>query len=227
MLRRLYQRVKAKIKGSIPKDHQKIFSEIYANGTWGKNEGLKFYSGTGSDEKFAVPYADTIGKFIKENNIQSVVDLGCGDFRIGKKITDLNDVTYTGIDVVADLISFNSKEFGNERIKFRRLNIVKDKLPESELCLIRQVLQHLSNADIEKVLKKCRQFKYVIITEHQPIGDNIIPNMDQQIHAGIRLGMNSGVYLDKPPFNKKIEDLLVVFPEVEENSKITTSRVFV
>ena len=88
------------------------------------------------------------------------------------------------------------------------------------------MLQHLSNADIEKVLKKCRKYAHVIITEHQPVGDNIIPNVDQKIHAGIRLGANSGVYLDKPPFNKKLQELLTVFPEAEKNSKITTFRVF-
>jgi SAM-dependent methyltransferase len=226
MIKRLYRRVKNKLLRSLPKDHKKFFSEIYAKGTWGENSQQKFYSGTGSDEPYSVPYSNVITKFIKDNNIQSVVDLGCGDFRIGRKITGLNAIQYTGVDVVADLIDFNNKQFGSDGIKFQLLNIVRDKLPDGQLCLIRQVLQHLSNADIQKVIKKLGKFDYVIITEHQPVGDNIIPNIDQLINAGIRLGVNSGVYLDKSPFNKRVEELLTVYPKAEKNSKIVTFRVF-
>src|SRR5262245_52404872 len=60
------------------------FSEIYAQNLWGGEAG-EFYSGTGSEAFYAPPYAEMVKKLIAENDIKTVVDLGCGDFRIASK----------------------------------------------------------------------------------------------------------------------------------------------
>ncbi len=151
--------------------------------------------------------------------------MGCGDFRVGRRIVDKSHCKYIGVDVVEELIIHNNKSFGNNRIQFKQLNIVRGTLPDGELCLIRQVLQHLSNSDIKKVLKKCAKFNYVIITEHQPVAADIVPNIDKASNAHIRLNQRSGVYLDKAPFNKKISELLTVFPKAEKESKIVTFQI--
>ena len=226
-MRTYLKRILRKLRKWQNVNHQSVFSNIYSKKVWGNDGDSVFYSGTGSDEPYAKPYADVVTGFIKENNITSVVDLGCGDFRIGRLITQANNVKYTGVDVVPDLIKHNALHFSNERTNFLRLNIVKDTLPPGEMCLIRQVLQHLSNTDIQKILKKCKQYRYVIITEHHPIGENIVANHDKPPDESIRLSWNSGVFLDQPPFNKKVEELLTVFPKIEKNSKIVTFRVFV
>lgn len=89
-----------------------------------------------------------------------MVDLCCGDFRVAKKIIEKSNIEYTGLDIVEDLISYNYINYSNERVKFKCVNIVKDNLHPAEFCTIRQVLQHLSNNDIKKVLTKCKQYKY-------------------------------------------------------------------
>src|SRR5579871_6000755 len=205
--------------------HAEVFSAIYKENVWGKTEGQMFYSGTGSDEEYAVKYAQIISEFIKQNNITSVVDLGCGDFRVGKKIIQLSPLKYTGIDVVQDVVDYNNANFKSEDVNFLCKNIVSDKIPKAELCLIRQVLQHLSNNDIKKILRKCRTFKYLIVTEHHPVS-NPVPNIDKEPNQNIRLGYNSGVFLDETPFNHKVETLLTVYPQAEANSKIVTFRVY-
>ncbi len=141
------------------------FREVYENNIWGGAKG-EFYSGEGSTEKYSVKYAEAIKKFVAENDIKTVIDLGCGDFRVGSKFVS-NDFRYIGCDVVPSLIEHLNENYANQKIDFRCVNIVVDELPNGDLCLIRQVLQHLSNAEIEIVLSKARaKYKFLIVTEH-------------------------------------------------------------
>lgn len=114
----------------------------------------------------------------------------------------VSNVKYTGIDIVKPLIDKNNDLFGDEQINFECLNIIDDDLPDAELCLIRQVLQHLSNEQILKILQKIKKYKYVIITEHYPAESvTVRHNIDKPHGEDTRIIDNSAVYLDKPPFN--------------------------
>jgi SAM-dependent methyltransferase len=146
-----------------------------------------------------------------------VVDLGCGDFRVGLQFVS-NELNYVGVDVVPKLVEHLNETKANEQISFQCLNIAEDELPKGEVCLIREVLQHLSNDEIGKVLRNCKHFKYLIITEYQPPPRrNIVPNLDIPHGSQIRLHFNSGVYLDKPPFNLKISEILAEVEAAEGN----------
>lgn len=210
----------------IKPNHNQIFTDIYKGRKWGTDNKSQFYSGSGSDDEHSMQYVKVISDFIKYNNIKTVVDLGCGDFRIGKRITQLNQINYTGVDVVEELTDYNNKNFKQDNIQFLYRNIVRDKIPDGELCLIRQVLQHLSNEDIKTILNKCKKYKYFVVTEHLPVNADNEPNIDKQPDASIRYYSGSGVYLDKPPYNKKTKELLSVYPEDHPNSKIVTCQVF-
>jgi SAM-dependent methyltransferase len=208
--------------------HKKVFERIYKEKIWGHTKSDNpFYSGSGSDDEYANIYSKIISKFIDDNQVKSMVDLGCGDFRVGKKIIEKVNVEYIGLDIVPDLVHYNNMNFSSDKVKFKCINIVKDDLMKAELCTIRQVLQHLSNNDIKKVLKKCKQYKYLIITEHLPGIESPYPNLDKRSDENIRLMFNSGVYLDEQPFNYYVEELLTVYPEVEKGSKIVTFLVWV
>ena len=82
-----------------------------------------------------------------------VVDLGCGDFNIGQHFLTLSE-RYIGCDVVPSLIEFNKKKYISKNLSFVHLDAAKDELPEGEIVIIRQVLQHLSNSQIQEVLNK-------------------------------------------------------------------------
>ncbi len=229
LIKKIFNKIKRELKKNKflkSTNHQKVFTRIYNQKIWGvPKSDNPFYSGSGSDEEYAETYSSAISKFIIDNNITSMVDLGCGDFRVGNKIVTKKAIAYTGVDIVLNLIEYNAANFSKEKINFKCLNIVKDKLPLAELCTIRQVLQHLSNKDIQKVLKKCNKYKYVIVTEHLPNVESICPNKDKNSDETIRLMYNSGVYLNKPPFNFKLKELLTVYPEIEKNSKIVTFQI--
>jgi SAM-dependent methyltransferase len=200
------------------------FGEIYEKNVWGGTKG-EFYSGEGSTEKYSEKYAAAIRKFIAENDVKSVVDLGCGDFRVASKFISDN-FHYTGCDVVPSLVDHLNNKFASENIEFRCVNIVEEELPDGDLCLIRQVLQHLSNAEIERILYNARKYKYLIITEHYPHPKvAVVPNLDVPHGPDMRLHFDSAVYLDKPPFNlRNIKLLLDV--EAEEGTRIKTFIIY-
>lgn len=197
---------------NVQKSTRDVFTEIYANNLWGGNTG-EFYSGTGSDVQMAEPYIRLVQSFIKEQNVRSVVDLGCGDFRIGRHIAEAAE-SYVGVDIVPALVDRNRAEFGSDKVSFLCLDMINDDLPSADLCLIRQVLQHLSNQQIAAILAKIRQYPYTMITEHYPsVGLAGKPNIDKPHGPDTRLYNNSAVYLDLPPFNVQGVRLLL---EVED-----------
>src|SRR5436190_8641089 len=104
MIKKIYRKLRSISKQVFEKSHKEVFAEIYKNKTWGNVENTAFYSGTGSDDDYSLPYAEIIINFINEHKVTSVVDLGCGDFRVGSKINRDTDILYTGVDVVPELV---------------------------------------------------------------------------------------------------------------------------
>ena len=166
-----------------------------------------FYSGDGSHkEAIITPYIKKVSEFLDsfEKPI-TVCDLGCGDFNIGKQLVAKTS-RYIAVDIVPKLIDYNKTQFSQANVKFECLDIAKDRLPTADCVLIRQVLQHLSNAEVHEVVKKIKQYKYVILTEHIPNGD-FVPNIDIISGQGIRIKKKSGLDLMKPPFDLKAAKL--------------------
>ncbi|QED38983.1 class I SAM-dependent methyltransferase [Antarcticibacterium arcticum] len=179
--------------------------QIYEKNLWG-GENSKFYSGFGSHHPETVdPYIAEVFAFLKDLESPPVVcDLGCGDFNIGKELVKYSK-KYIAADIVPDLIAHNKKTFKAENLEFRALDIAKDELPQGDIAILRQVLQHLSNAEIKQVVAKLYDFQYVILTEHLP-EDDFVPNEDIISGQGIRLKKQSGVNLLAPPFGFKVVD---------------------
>jgi hypothetical protein len=80
--------------------------------------------------------------------------------------------------------------------------------PDAELCLIRQVLQHCSNADVAKVLKKLRKYPYVLTTDAQCLGDKSTKNYDIETFHESRTIYGSGLRLELPPFSIAVKTIL-------------------
>jgi len=187
---------------------KEVFTRIYKRNIWG-GKPRQFNSGNGSTEYHAFLYANAVKTFIKERIITNVVDLGCGDFRVGNKL-QMDRLKYIGVDIVDDLIKRNHEKYGTADIEFQCLDIISDELPNAELCLIRQVLQHLSNSQIISILHKIKKYRYVLITEHYPApGALFSPNKDKPHGPDTRIYDNSAVCLDLPPFNMKISKMLL------------------
>jgi SAM-dependent methyltransferase len=180
-----------------------IFNDIYLRNRWGGEHG-SFNSGTGSSDDHAHLYAGLVRRFVRDHAVQRVVDLGCGDFRIAAQFIDAG-IRYVGIDVVESLVRRNRQLYASERVSFECRNIIEDELPGADLCLIRQVLQHLSNQQISRVLGKLDQYRYVLVTEHYPAPRATADrNLDKPCGEDVRIYDGSAVYLDAPPFNRSV-----------------------
>ncbi len=185
----------------------------------------KFYSGIGShDTVYIEPYINMIKEFIKQNNIKSVVSLGCGDFYVDRHIINEN-IHYEGIDIVDRMIAFHNKKYGSTNVHFLCMDIVKDHLPDGDLCLIRQVLQHLDNQEIKIILDKVKKYKYVIITEHVTVKEKAKSiNIDKVHGHHIRTYNDSGVYLDEPPYSMESKEILQI-PYGDNKTELCSSLI--
>lgn len=184
---------------------KEAMAQVYEMKLWGNNES-GFYSGEGSHQPEIVqPNIDVLGSFLTSfKSPVTVCDLGCGDFNIGKQLVKYTK-RYIAVDIVSDLIEYNKQKFKVENLEFQCLDIAIDDLPSGDCAILRQVLQHLSNTEVQSILKKLTNFKYVIVTEHVPNGE-FTPNKDIISGQGIRLKKHSGINVLAPPFNFKVKE---------------------
>ncbi len=200
-------RLRRTMHRSAGRTHEQIFSEIYKRRAWGGASGT-YCSGSGSHEQLNDLYIDLVRSLIESEKVRRVVDLGCGDFRVGRRIVGHEGADYIGCDVVPSLIERVSKAFGGRGAEFRTIDIVSDPLPRGDLCIIRQVFQHLSNDSISAVLQKTRNYRIVLITDEQVRGDDAASNVDILPFQGTRRIFGQGLRLERPPFCEKIDVLL-------------------
>ena len=184
---------------------QDAMAQIYEKNLWG-GEQAEFYSGLGSHHPEVVnSYLGVVTHFLQSFATPPVVcDLGCGDFNVGKELVAFSK-TYKAIDIVPDLIARNKKTFQHDKLEFYTLDIATDELPPGDCAILRQVLQHLSNDEIKKIVEKLYNYTYILLTEHLPEGD-FEPNAAIISGQGIRLKKQSGVNLLAAPFNFKVKE---------------------
>ncbi len=218
-------------RNDVSRSTQEVFTEIYAKNVWGGEPG-SFYSGGGSDYSALVdPYVDAIEKSLEKNGLKGkrFLDLGCGDFAVGRRIAPFAS-SYLGADIVEPLIRHHQETFATPAINFVHLNLVTDPLPDADVCFIRQVLQHLSNDQIAAILKKLSKYRAVYITEHYPDEKEFLGyNFDKVQGAATRGDFGSGVYLDQPPFSiprSQLTQVLAVPHGVSKNPGVLRSFLY-
>ena len=203
------------------KSDAEIFKEIYRKNIWGGRLTRGAYSGSGSRNRRVVdPYVSALRGFLLKVGRPSVVDLGCGDFHVGKQFLDYSK-SYVACDIVDFVIEENRRRYPG--VDFIVVDATKDKLPSGEVILIRQVFQHLSNEQISKILPKLAEFKYAVVTEHIPAFREFLPNLDKRTGPDHRVSMGSGIELTSPPFNLKATSLSVLCEVVEFGGIIRTT----
>jgi len=213
-----------KTKKKTPWPTKAAMTQIYKEHLWGGKDH-KFYSGEGShNPSITTPYIRVVLDFLKSFETPlTVCDLGCGDFNIGRQLLPFCK-EYNGVDIVEDLIDHNKQNFTDKKATFHCLDIANDRLPDADCVIVRQVLQHLSNKEVHKVLDNLRKYKYVVLTEHLPNGE-FIPNKDIISGQGIRIKIKSGLKITALPFKFKFKsqtELLNISLGKDEGEIVTT-----
>jgi hypothetical protein len=186
-----------------------IFESVYKNKEWG--DDAPFFSGPGSYDPYLVsPYIEIIKSFIKDLPYKpNITDVGCGDFNIGKQLISYAN-SYLAVDVVDSLIEYNKTKYKDLDVNFKTLDITKDYIFPTDIIILRDVLQHLSNKHVKKALQNIYlKSKYLIITDPIPCY-KFTPNLDIDSSSVTRTLINkSGLDILSPPFNFPIEEELI------------------
>lgn len=150
---------------------EKIFTEIYENSVWGDNYNPRYNGSSGGGSEISYnknTYVPFLKKFITDNNIKTVVDLGCGDFVCGHLIYNSLDIIYTGYDAYQKIIDYNSNQYSTPKYNFIHLDFCnnKEKIINGDLCILKDVLQHWSIENIYNFLDyliENKKFKFILI----------------------------------------------------------------
>jgi hypothetical protein len=148
-----------------------VFTYIYENSIWANNNNTEYKgsSGPGSSIELNInTYVPFLKKFITDNNIKTIIDLGCGDFRCGPVIYNDMNISYTGYDAYKKVIEYNAKNNSLPKYNFIHLDFCnkKEDIKTGDLCILKDVLQHWSLDNIYSFLDymvENKKFKYILI----------------------------------------------------------------
>jgi SAM-dependent methyltransferase len=190
-----------------------VFDSIYEAGEWGRDGRNEGTSGSGSSVEGSEPYCRYLRGFLKEKNIKSVVDVGCGDWQISGLI-DWEGISYVGYDASKLVIEKNLKSHRRPNIRFVHDNFVTADLPGADLLIVKDVLQHLSVRNIKLALEQFHKFKYVIaVNDVDPVTLSA-PNVD------VRDGGYRTLDIAAEPFNVDGEKVLTYQPDNWETKQV-------
>jgi SAM-dependent methyltransferase len=134
------------IPSTIDGVSREAFESVYRDGRWG------FGSGHGSLPRTTRSYREFLEEFLVANGIESVVDYGCGDWQFSRLI-DWHGASYVGVDIVPAVIERNRELYVRPGVSFVVTPDDPAMLPDAELLICKDVLQHLPNADVHSFLE--------------------------------------------------------------------------
>lgn len=174
------------------------FTNIYNSAVWGRNNEGMGSSGEGSKMSTTEPYRAYLQSFLHNMNIKSVVDAGCGDWEFSQSI-DWDGVDYKGYDIVKIVVERNQAKFTQPNIQFIYANFLDTDLPAADLLVCKDVLQHLSNEDIQAFLPQLSKYNYCLITND--VDMRTATSKNEPVGRG--LDTYRVLDLTMPPFNVK------------------------
>lgn len=121
-----------------------VFAGIYREKYWGRGESV---SGVGSSLVQTENLRSHLPIIFKKFNVVTILDAPCGDMNWMFTVPKEKGMTYTGGDIVDELIDKNKKMYADKIHKFVKMDIINDPLPEVDLMICRDCLFHFSYKD--------------------------------------------------------------------------------
>lgn len=200
-----------KSKNGEDSTHRKnLFKQIFTKRDWPAHDasysGLQA-SGPGAmlrNAQGAIAILHSLVTRIKVHlgkNKLKLLDAPCGDMQwMAKYLQTRDDIVYTGVDIVPELIAHNRKTYKRlPRTTFIEWDIAEMPLSNHsfDVVLIRDMLQHLWMPDALRVLKNVSQMriKFLLVTTFPGTTEN--EDVDRRALGGRKSAYN----LEYPPFN--------------------------
>jgi hypothetical protein len=139
-----------------------IFTDIVSNRRWDPSVPC----GSGSSLEYTLLLRQALPKFLARHQINSMIDVPCGDFSWMSLVPFAPEFQYIGGDIVEFMIENNQKTWPQKQ--FRVFDLTQDALPDVDLLFCRDCLFHLSEHDLSQVFDNIRSsnVKYVMTTSY-------------------------------------------------------------
>lgn len=161
--------------------------------------------GPGSNIHNVSETLEIINRTIKNRNIKSILDLGCGDWE-WMRYVDMQNATYVGWDADETMIQNNRDSFENDSVRFEVKDILTNELPKVDLIICRDVLFHikicLGKELVQKIKKSCNFF---ISTSFRHVPKNTDIKPYDNVHS--RDWGYYNINLNIEPFNLKLNEI--------------------
>lgn len=165
-------------------------------------------SGDGSSVTYTEGYRSFLEAFMREHKIQSVLDLGCGDWQSSQFI-DWGTASYTGVDEVPALIDRLNASYSGAGVcrRFRHSDAWHSR--DADLLICKDVVMHLPNDEVSEMCAHFVRYDHALITYDfaEP------PNADCERGGYRALDMTA------PPFNL-VGEIVYRFPRLHNETKV-------
>jgi len=144
-----------------------VFTSIFKSKHWiQENDNLKIIntsvSGHGSNTETlqSKNLINCMIKFIDKFNINSILDMPCGDFLWMNQVIKMRpEIRYQGIDIVNQIIKNNKNKYIHKNIEFECEDILNFKTDKKfDLLLMRDFFIHINNSEIQIILDKIKKW---------------------------------------------------------------------
>lgn len=114
-------------------------TEIYTRNLWGCPTTR---SGPTATPERSMELAQNLPELFRSLGIQSMIDVGCGDFGWMSTV-DLTGIEYLGVDIVTDLVDSLQQNYTKSNIKFQKMNVLEEPPESADLWFCRDFLNLL------------------------------------------------------------------------------------
>ncbi len=128
----------------VPEPAASQFRFTTSGAYWNERYERGGHSGSGSGGRLAAFKAETLNRLVAENDIQSVLELGCGD---GRQLALAEYPSYVGVDISSTAVGLCCEKFAADRSK-RFVLDGADELETADLVMSLDVIFHLVEDDV-------------------------------------------------------------------------------
>ena len=121
-----------------------VFNRIHDSNIWGESESR---SGAGSTLLSTKNVRANLPIIFEKYQVRAFLDAPCGDYNWMQAVELPPGTTYTGGDIVPEIVRRNREHHADAQHGFIELNIIADDLPKADLMLCRDCLFHFSYRD--------------------------------------------------------------------------------
>jgi SAM-dependent methyltransferase len=167
------------------------FTLAYKTGQW--HHG----SGSGSSPANTREYRRFLTAYMRERQIKSVIDVGCGDWQFSRLI-NWTGIDYLGVDVVPAVIGHNWARYARPQVRFECGDVLNGyQLPDADLVLVKDLFQHWPDTAIHELEPRLRG-RRALLTYDQNAGT----------HTDIEPGGYRPLDLQMLPFGWPVREVL-------------------